>query len=216
MAMPPTSTLPCVRNAIASVPDLTRLEVDVEAVFLEQTPLRRDVHRGEFHDRHVGDLDLLRRIERRRHLGRRGRVGGGHQQGSADKPRHAACEAHSRPIHTPPPDCEIRDPGHGNASSGRRRIAWRRGISRCSLPGTCMPAPAVADTAAFGLEPSGFAPSRGRAFAVRLSVSMHGHQPRKRFGQHFLADPHYVARIVDAIRRKPGTTSSKSAPGSPR
>ena len=27
---------------------------------------------------------------------------------------------------------------------------------------------------------------------------MHGHQPRKRFGQNFLADPHYVARIVDA------------------
>ena len=28
---------------------------------------------------------------------------------------------------------------------------------------------------------------------------MHGHQPRRRFGQNFLADPHYVARIVDAI-----------------
>ena len=28
---------------------------------------------------------------------------------------------------------------------------------------------------------------------------MHGHQPRKRFGQNFLADPHYVARIVAAV-----------------
>ena len=25
------------------------------------------------------------------------------------------------------------------------------------------------------------------------------HAPRKRYGQHFLVDPHYVARIVDAI-----------------
>ena len=28
---------------------------------------------------------------------------------------------------------------------------------------------------------------------------MQGHAPRKRFGQHFLTDAHYVARIIDAI-----------------
>jgi 16S rRNA A1518/A1519 N6-dimethyltransferase RsmA/KsgA/DIM1 with predicted DNA glycosylase/AP lyase activity len=28
------------------------------------------------------------------------------------------------------------------------------------------------------------------------------HRPRKRFGQHFLADPHYIARIVDAADRE--------------
>ena len=42
---------------------------------------------------------------------------------------------------------------------------------------------------------------------------MHGHQPRKRFGQHFLADAHYVARIVDAIDPKPGDNVVEIGPG---
>ena len=33
---------------------------------------------------------------------------------------------------------------------------------------------------------------------------MHGHVARKRFGQNFLADPHYTARIVDAVAPQPG------------
>jgi 16S rRNA (adenine1518-N6/adenine1519-N6)-dimethyltransferase len=42
---------------------------------------------------------------------------------------------------------------------------------------------------------------------------MQGHQARKRFGQNFLADPHYVARIVDAIDPRPGDTVVEIGPG---
>ena len=42
---------------------------------------------------------------------------------------------------------------------------------------------------------------------------MYGHQTRKRFGQHFLADPHYVARIVAAIDPKPGDNVVEIGPG---
>jgi len=42
---------------------------------------------------------------------------------------------------------------------------------------------------------------------------MHGHQPRKRFGQNFLADPHYVARIVAAIDPRPGDNIVEIGPG---
>jgi 16S rRNA (adenine1518-N6/adenine1519-N6)-dimethyltransferase len=42
---------------------------------------------------------------------------------------------------------------------------------------------------------------------------MHGHQPRKRFGQNFLADAHYVTRIVDAIAPQPGDNLVEIGPG---
>jgi 16S rRNA (adenine1518-N6/adenine1519-N6)-dimethyltransferase len=42
---------------------------------------------------------------------------------------------------------------------------------------------------------------------------MQGHQPRKRFGQNFLADPHYVARIVEAIDPQPGDNLVEIGPG---
>jgi len=42
---------------------------------------------------------------------------------------------------------------------------------------------------------------------------MLGHQPRKRFGQNFLADPHYVARIVDAIAPRSGDKLVEIGPG---
>ena len=42
---------------------------------------------------------------------------------------------------------------------------------------------------------------------------MHGHRPRKRFGQNFLADPHYVARIVAAIAPAPGDNIVEIGPG---
>ena len=42
---------------------------------------------------------------------------------------------------------------------------------------------------------------------------MHGHTARKRFGQNFLADPHYVARIVDAIDPRPGDNLVEIGPG---
>src|SRR5437667_3055980 len=42
---------------------------------------------------------------------------------------------------------------------------------------------------------------------------MHGHQPRKRFGQNFLADPHYVARIIEAIDPAPGDNVVEIGPG---
>ena len=43
--------------------------------------------------------------------------------------------------------------------------------------------------------------------------AMHGHQARKRFGQNFLADPHYVARIVDAVDPQPGDNLVEIGPG---
>jgi 16S rRNA (adenine1518-N6/adenine1519-N6)-dimethyltransferase len=39
------------------------------------------------------------------------------------------------------------------------------------------------------------------------------HQPRKRFGQNFLADPHYIARIVDAIAPQPHDNLVEIGPG---
>ena len=42
---------------------------------------------------------------------------------------------------------------------------------------------------------------------------MQGHQARRRFGQNFLADPHYIARIVDAIDPQPGQNLVEIGPG---
>src|SRR4029079_2623287 len=42
---------------------------------------------------------------------------------------------------------------------------------------------------------------------------MHGHVARKRFGQNFLADPHYTARIVDAVAPQPGENVVEIGPG---
>jgi 16S rRNA (adenine1518-N6/adenine1519-N6)-dimethyltransferase len=42
---------------------------------------------------------------------------------------------------------------------------------------------------------------------------MEGHRPRKRFGQNFLVDAHYVARIVGAIDPRPGDNLVQIRPG---
>ena len=42
---------------------------------------------------------------------------------------------------------------------------------------------------------------------------MQHHQPRKRFGQNFLVDAHYIARIVDAIAPAPGDNLVEIGPG---
>ena len=42
---------------------------------------------------------------------------------------------------------------------------------------------------------------------------MDRHQPRKRFGQNFLVDAHYVARIIDAIAPAPGDNLVEIGPG---
>jgi len=42
---------------------------------------------------------------------------------------------------------------------------------------------------------------------------MHGHRARKRFGQNFLADAHYVERIVEAVDPKPGDNIVEIGPG---
>ena len=42
---------------------------------------------------------------------------------------------------------------------------------------------------------------------------MHGHRPRKRFGQNFLADPNYVARIVGAVDPQRGDNIVEIGPG---
>ena len=42
---------------------------------------------------------------------------------------------------------------------------------------------------------------------------MLGHPSRKRFGQNFLADPHYVARIIASIAPQPGQNLVEIGPG---
>lgn len=42
---------------------------------------------------------------------------------------------------------------------------------------------------------------------------MDGHTARKRFGQNFLADAHYVSRIVDAVNPAPGENIVEIGPG---
>ena len=42
---------------------------------------------------------------------------------------------------------------------------------------------------------------------------MKGHVPRKRFGQNFLADPHYIGRIVEAIAPQPSDNIVEIGPG---
>ena len=42
---------------------------------------------------------------------------------------------------------------------------------------------------------------------------MHGHRPRKRFGQNFLADAHYVGQIVDAVDPRRGDNIVEIGPG---
>lgn len=42
---------------------------------------------------------------------------------------------------------------------------------------------------------------------------IHGHRPRKRFGQNFLADAHYAKRIVDAVDPKRGDNVVEIGPG---
>jgi 16S rRNA (adenine1518-N6/adenine1519-N6)-dimethyltransferase len=42
---------------------------------------------------------------------------------------------------------------------------------------------------------------------------MEGHTARKRFGQNFLADPHYVERILDAVDPRPGDNIVEIGPG---
>ncbi|HMA32773.1 MAG TPA: rRNA adenine N-6-methyltransferase family protein, partial [Casimicrobiaceae bacterium] len=42
---------------------------------------------------------------------------------------------------------------------------------------------------------------------------MHGHRARRRFGQNFLADAHYIERIVDAVAPRPGDNLVEIGPG---
>src|SRR5205085_10168238 len=57
-------------------------------------------------------------------------------------------------------------------------------------------------------------PPRRLADARRYHVAMmRGHVPRRRFGQNFLADAHYVERIVDAVDPKPGDNVVEIGPG---
>ena len=55
--------------------------------------------------------------------------------------------------------------------------------------------------------------ARGAARAWKRRSDARSHRTRKRFGQNFLADPHYVARIVDAIAPRPGDNLVEIGPG---
>jgi len=45
------------------------------------------------------------------------------------------------------------------------------------------------------------------------AAGLDGHRARKRFGQNFLVDPHYIGRIVDAIDPRPGDNLVEIGPG---
>ena len=47
----------------------------------------------------------------------------------------------------------------------------------------------------------------------RVSRTVEGHVARKRYGQNFLADPHYIARIADAVAPRPGERVVEIGPG---
>ena len=49
--------------------------------------------------------------------------------------------------------------------------------------------------------------------AAARSAAMKGHQSRRRFGQNFLVDPHYIERIVAAIDPQPGERIVEIGPG---
>ena len=48
---------------------------------------------------------------------------------------------------------------------------------------------------------------------TRAGGPMEGHTARKRFGQNFLADPHYIAKIVAAVDPQPGDNLVEIGPG---
>ncbi|MDR2173173.1 MAG: 16S rRNA (adenine(1518)-N(6)/adenine(1519)-N(6))-dimethyltransferase RsmA [Burkholderiales bacterium] len=50
-------------------------------------------------------------------------------------------------------------------------------------------------------------------FPIPLTSDMQGHTPRRRFGQNFLADPHYIRRIIDAVDPRPGEALVEIGPG---
>ena len=48
---------------------------------------------------------------------------------------------------------------------------------------------------------------------MRPRATHHGHVARRRFGQNFLADPHYIGRIIAAIAPRPGDNVVEIGPG---
>ncbi len=55
--------------------------------------------------------------------------------------------------------------------------------------------------------------SADSVFSAPDSQFMHAHPARKRFGQNFLVDPHYVAKIVEAIDPRRGDNLVEIGPG---
>jgi 16S rRNA (adenine1518-N6/adenine1519-N6)-dimethyltransferase len=55
--------------------------------------------------------------------------------------------------------------------------------------------------------------STGRRSAPKRAGATQGHVARKRFGQHFLVDRHYIERIVTALDPKPGENFVEIGPG---
>ena len=48
---------------------------------------------------------------------------------------------------------------------------------------------------------------------AQIQFDRRRHIPRRRFGQHFLVDAHYVRRILDAIDPRPGDNLVEIGPG---
>ena len=99
---------------------------------------------------------------------------------------------------------------HGTALDLAPDAAKARGADPGSLIAAVDLAIALAGRADVAPRDASSAPDAAQ-FAAR--PSMEGHQPRQRFGQNFLADPHYIARIVDAVAPQPGDRLVEIGPG---
>ena len=124
------------------------------------------------------------------------------RRGAAVAPPERTMVETDTPYLTPPPD---RAPPTSRPTwcGSARRSPRCGGSTSTGWPSSPPPPPpgssGRAQTTAHGLV-SG---AQGRGEIVEL-LARHGHHPNKRLGQHFLADPNLVARIVAAAGVGPG------------
>ena len=115
----------------------------------------------------------------------------------------------SRPGAAGAEGCELRPRRQRDAGlavhRARRSITAPRSISRPTTRARARPIRAASSRRSI---------LRSTRCAKRaLTLVMQGHQARKRFGQNFLADAHYVARIVDAVDAAAGRQHRRDRPG---
>ena len=106
------------------------------------------------------------------------------------------------------------DRAHVGRSRHRARPRRRPGAGAVRRPGKPVRRDRAGDRAR---DATGAARARRTSVAQRAPTSTHarmlGHPSRKRFGQNFLVDPHYIARIIAAIDPRPGDNLVEIGPG---